>query len=352
MNQVILITGGAGFIGSNFLRLAHATSDYQFVVVDSLTYAGNLSTIEDILSSSRIAFLKGDIRDSQLVSKIFQDYEISDIVHFAAESHVDRSIMNPEDFVQTNIVGTYNLLEGARKAWIKRDRYCFLHISSDEVFGSLDNNDKPFRHNSRYQPNNPYSATKAAADHLVRAWHKTYGLPTIISYCSNNYGPWQFPEKLIPLMILNALEEKEMPLYGEGLQIRDWIHVEDHCRAILAILRKGAAGQTYLVSAHQECTNSDIVHKICDAVDLFNNNLIGFSRKLITKVRDRPGHDFRYASDSSKLRDELNWQPQYRVETALPYMVAWYAQHRQWVKDIESSDYLTYYERQYLHKEC
>ncbi len=347
MKRTALITGGAGFIGGNFLRLVHEHTDDQLIVVDSLTYAGNLSRITELLKSSRITFIKGDIVDTKLLAELFQKYNISVIVNFAAESHVDRSILNPGTFIKSNIEGVYSLLEAARKSWLSTEGRLFLHISSDEVFGSLPAQASSFTVESRYQPSSPYSACKAAADHLVRAWHATYGLPVIISSCSNNYGPWQFPEKLIPLTILNALEGKEIPIYGDGLQIRDWIHVEDHCRALLKIIQRGKIGETYLVGAQQEYTNGDIVHKICNAVDDFKSIPRGTTQKLPIFVDDRPGHDRRYAIDNSKLSKELSWMPYHRLETNLPLLVEWYARHHAWADEIRSGDYMKYYERQY-----
>lgn len=342
-----LITGGAGFIGSNFVRMAHERIDAKLIVLDALTYAGDLTRIEDILTSSKVKFIKGDICDSELVQSIFKKHQISKVIHFAAESHVDRSIFEPQAFIKTNVEGTLVLLEAARKAWSNRQDACFLHVSTDEVFGSLGPNDPPFDENSPYRPNNPYSASKAAADHLVRAWHHTYGLPAIISNCSNNYGPWQFPEKFIPLIILNALEGKLLPVYGNGQQIRDWIHVDDHCEALLAILEKGSIGETYTIGGNNERKNIDVVNIITDAVDDFNGNPKRTSCKLTRQVNDRPGHDWRYAIDSSKLQRELGWHSRFIFEAALYDLVGWYKMHKKWVDSVRSKEYLNFYKKQY-----
>lgn len=347
MTENWLITGGAGFIGSNFVRLAHEKTSANLVILDLLTYAGNLANLEDLLSSPRVKFIKGDICDSNLVRDTFVQHNILKVVHFAAESHVDRSILGAAPFIKTNIEGTFNLLETAKHAWAKKTDALFLHVSTDEVFGSLDLTSPPFNEKSPYKPNSPYSASKAASDHLVRAWHKTYGLPTIITNCSNNYGPWQFPEKLIPLMILNALEGKELPIYGDGLYVRDWIHIIDHCEALLAILEKGRIGETYTISGNNERSNIEIVHKICDVIDSLLQRPNGSSRRLIRCVSDRPGHDRRYALDSSKIRMELNWEPNNSIDEALVDVVKWYYENKKWVRNVRSGDYLSYYEQQY-----
>ena len=350
MTQTILATGAAGFIGSNFVRLVHQCTDYQIVIVDALTYAGNLANISDLLASKRLTFIKGDIGDQELVLDLFTKYDVGVVVHFAAESHVDRSILEPRCFIKTNIEGTFNLLEAARVQWSAADKHLFLHVSSDEVFGSLNPEESPFDQRSRYQPSSPYAASKAASDHLVRAWHRTYDLPVVITNCSNNYGPWQFPEKLIPLAILNALEGREIPIYGDGMNLRDWIHVEDHCKALLAVLQKGMIGDTYLVSAQVECTNLEIVHMICDAVDRFSGQSPGTSRRLVKFVADRLGHDRRYAIDASATRQKLNWMPSHRIEASLRDLVQWYVDHKTWADEIRSGEYMTYYERQYASK--
>ncbi len=347
MTSTWLVTGGAGFIGTNFVRAAHNSTSAELVILDLLTYAGNLANLEGLLSSPRIKFIKGDICDAALIQDIFKRHDISKVVHFAAESHVDRSILGAAPFIKTNIEGTFTLLEAARRAWTEQNGRLFLHVSTDEVYGSLGPSDKPFDESSPYRPNSPYSASKAASDHLARAWHKTYGLPVVISNCTNNYGPWQFPEKLIPLMILNALEGKELPVYGDGLQVRDWIQVEDHCEALLAILEKGKAGETYAISGNNERSNIDIVNNICDAVDDLQKKPRGTSKKLIRSVKDRPGHDRRYAIDSSKVQRELGWKPDHMLENELPKLAKWYIEHKKWADDIRSGAYLDYYGKQY-----
>ncbi|VVB88549.1 GDP-mannose 4,6-dehydratase [uncultured archaeon] len=342
-----LITGGAGFIGSNFVRMAHERIDAKLIVLDALTYAGDLARIDDILTSSKVEFIKGDICDTELVQSIFKKHQISKVIHFAAESHVDRSIFEPHAFIKTNVEGTLVLLEAARKAWGDRQDACFLQVSTDEVFGALGPDDPPFNESSPYQPNNPYSASKAASDHLVWAWHHTFGLPTIISNCSNNYGPWQYPEKFIPLMIFNALEGKPLPVYGDGLQVRDWLHVEDHCEALLTILEKGSAGETYTIGGNNERKNMYVVNMIADAVDDITGNPKGTSHELIRYVKDRPGHDRRYAIDSSRLQRELGWHAMFVFEDALYDLVGWYIWHKEWVDSVRAKDYSNSYKKQY-----
>ncbi|HEY4485575.1 MAG TPA: dTDP-glucose 4,6-dehydratase [Nitrospiria bacterium] len=342
-----LITGGAGFIGSNFVRMAAARTEARLVILDALTYAGNLANISDLLRPPRVEFVKGDICDGPLVMRLFETHSVTHVIHFAAESHVDRSILGARPFIRTNIEGTFTLLEAARNSWKNPDGMRFLHVSTDEVYGSLGPKDPPFNENTPYRPNSPYSASKAAADHLVRAWHHTYGLPTIISNCSNNYGPWQFPEKLIPLMILNALEGKELPVYGDGLQVRDWLHVADHCEALLQILERGRVGETYTVGGNNGRANLDVVHAICDTVDDVKERPSGNSRKLIRHVKDRPGHDRRYSIDSSKLRNETGWMPRHVFEKALADVVAWYIEHTGWADSVRSGEYLKFYQQLY-----
>lgn len=329
MKEAWLITGGAGFIGSNFIRYILPKTSVQFIVLDALTYAGDLKRLDGLLdNSSRVKFVKGSIEDSHLINDLFAQYHFSKVVHFAAESHVDRSIAAPEKFLTTNIMGTYTLLEAARQYWQPGNNdNRFLHISTDEVFGSLEVDDEPFNESTAYHPNSPYAASKAASDHLVRAWHTTYQLPVIITNCCNNYGPWQFPEKLIPLMITNALQNKPLPIYGDGLQIRDWIHVEDHCSAILKILQEGRNGETYAISAQDELTNIEIVKLICNCVDALLKRKQDTTQQLIQYVTDRLGHDRRYAICNQKLCDELKWQPKHKLRMALPEVVAWYHQH-------------------------
>jgi len=344
----LLVTGGAGFIGSNFVRMACDRVTDKIVVLDALTYAGNLANIRELVDGKRIDFVKGDICDEALVGDLFRDRSVTRVVHFAAESHVDRSILGPDAFLRTNVQGTYVLLQAARSAWgdaPTTER--FLHVSTDEVYGSLTLDDAPFTETSPYRPSSPYSSSKAASDHLARAWHHTYRLPVVVTNCSNNYGPWQFPEKLIPLVILNAVEERELPVYGDGLQVRDWLHVEDHCDALLRVLDHGILGETYLVGGNCERKNLQIVEWICDAVDERLGRAAGTARGLIRHVTDRPGHDRRYAIDATKLRDELGWEPTRTLEEALPSVVDWYLSQRDWASDIRSGAYLDYYEAQY-----
>ena len=343
-----LITGGAGFIGSNFVRLALEHAAAPLIVVDNLTYAGDLATIKDLLP--RIQFVEGDICDAELIASLFQQHEFSRVIHFAAESHVDRSILGPGAFVHTNVAGTSTMLEAARQAWKSFEGRLFLHVSTDEVYGSLGPDDPPFNENSPYLPNSPYAASKAGADHLVWAWHKTYGLPAIITNCSNNYGPWQYPEKLIPLMILNALEGKPLPVYGDGRQIRDWIHVEDHCRGLMAVMEKGQLGETYVIGAVNEVANIDIVHQICSAVDESEGRVRGDTEKLIRNVEDRPGHDRRYALDSTKVSRKTGWKPIYDLHSSLPMLVDWYKNNQAWLKIVRAKGFSDYYERQYAQR--
>jgi len=343
-----LVTGAAGFIGANFVRLASASAGVRLVVLDALTYAGNLENIADLIADGAVEFHRGDICDAALVSRLFSRYRFDRIVHFAAESHVDRSILGAGPFIRTNIQGTAVLLDAARASWQGyTDGRLFLHVSTDEVFGSLQPEDPPFAEDSPYRPNSPYSASKAAADHLVRAWHHTYGLPVIISNCSNNYGPWQFPEKLIPLMILNAFDGRELPVYGDGMQVRDWLHVEDHCRALLAMLEGGQVGRTYAVGGACERANIEIVRRIAAEVDSLLGRPAGTAVKLIRHVADRPGHDRRYAMNAAVLRRELGWQPRHDLESALPAVVRWYWENRGWADRIRSGAYVEYYEKQY-----
>lgn len=343
-----LVTGGAGFIGANFVRLAAAERDARLVVLDALTYAGNLRNIADLIEAGRVTFVKGDICDDALVQGIFDQYSIDAVVHFAAESHVDRSILGPRPFIRTNVEGTCVLLEAARRRWQGAgEGRRFLHVSTDEVYGSLSPGEPAFTEVNTYRPNSPYSASKAAADHLARAWSHTFGLPVLVSNCSNNYGPWQFPEKLIPLMILNAIEGRELPIYGDGRQVRDWLHVEDHCRALLVLLERGSVGQTYVVGGECERTNIDIVRMVCREVDRLCGRPIGESEKLIRHVTDRPGHDRRYAMNPAKLRRETGWRPQHTIESALPAVAEWYFGNRAWSEEIRTGEYVGYYTRQY-----
>ncbi len=345
----MLVTGGCGFIGSNFIRYLLGDSDFSGRVVnmDKLTYAGNpenLSGVEND-ASGRYIFIKADICDQEIVARIFDDYEIDSICHFAAESHVDRSIVSPDAFIQTNIVGTFNLLELARAHQERLQR--FHHISTDEVFGSL-GTEGFFTEETAYQPNSPYSASKAGSDHLVRAYHKTYGLPVTISNCSNNYGPYQFPEKLIPLMILNALEGKLLPVYGDGRHVRDWLYVRDHCTGVWRIMKQGKSGETYNIGAHNEMENIQVVQKICDILDEFETGAGHPSRRnLITFVKDRPGHDRRYAIDFAKLRQTLDWRPEESFESGLRKTIKWYLEHREWVDRVKGGTYQSWIQEHY-----
>ena len=343
-----LITGGAGFIGTNFVRMAAEGQVDSIVVLDALTYAGNLGNIGDLIDARRVQFEKGDICDAALVEHLFKTYHFDCVVHFAAESHVDRSILGPQPFLRTNIEGTYVLVEAARRAWQAGTGHRFIHVSTDEVFGDLAPGDAPFTETSPYRPSSPYAASKASTDHLVRAWHRTYGLPVIIINSGNNYGPWQFPEKLIPLMILSAIEGHELPVYGDGLQVRDWVHVSDHCRAIRAVIENGEVGCTYLVGGADALTNLDVVRRICRTVDDQLGRAVGTSEKFIRHVRDRPGHDRRYAVNSSFLRDSVGWRPLEQFETALPTLVRWYLQHKDWAEMVRTGAYRQYFERQYM----
>lgn len=345
----MLVTGGCGFIGTNFIRYLLEESDYDghIVNIDKLTYAGNPENLADVRDAypERYTFLKADICDMGNLIDIFHDFQIDSICHFAAESHVDRSIVEPDAFIQTNIVGTFNLLESARSRLEHVIR--FHHISTDEVYGSLDRHGC-FSETTPYQPNSPYSASKASSDHLVRAYHKTYGLPMTISNCSNNYGPYQFPEKLIPLMILNALEGKPLPVYGDGRHVRDWLYVRDHCTAIWTIMKKGKDGETYNIGGDSEMENLKLVEMICDILDERDRlNHIRPRRERITFVKDRPGHDRRYAIDFSKLNQELNWRPETSLETGIHDTITWYIENRNWVKRVKSGAYQNWIETHY-----
>ena len=351
MNKPVLITGAAGFIGSNFARLLgkyETFGETPIILFDALTYAGNIASIEDLLAEEPITFVHGKICDMDAVGDVFQRYSIGTVVHFAAESHVDRSILGARAFAETNITGTLNLLLAARDAWQGNwQNRLFLHISTDEVYGTLGPMDPPFDEETPYAPNSPYSASKAASDHLVRAWHHTYGFPSIITNCSNNYGPWQFPEKLIPLTILNAVESKEIPVYGDGQQVRDWLHVQDHCEALLLVLERGTLGETYCIGGNNEQPNLHIVHEICDLVDDRLRRPRGTSRALVRHVADRPGHDRRYAIDATKISRDLCWTPRVDFTVALGEVVDWYLSHKNWIDSIRSGEYRRYYDQQY-----
>lgn len=342
--KCILVTGGAGFIGSNFVRhVLGQRPDITVVNLDVLTYAASLENLNDLPDPDRHHFIRGDICDRELVERTLRDYTIDVIVHFAAESHVDRSIAGPAPFVQTNVVGTFTLLEAAREVWgdgggTEGSEKRFLHISSDEVFGSLGPDDPPFSETTHYAPSSPYAASKAASDHLVRAYHHTYGLPVLITNCSNNYGPYQFPEKLIPLMILNALAGEPLPVYGDGRQVRDWLYVEDHCEALLSVLERGRAGETYIVGGGVQPTNLEVVTEVCAILDEIRPGSGAPYARLIRFVADRPGHDLRYAMDTSKIRSELGWEPSRGMGDGLRSVVAWYLEHNSWVEAIRGRE--------------
>ncbi len=349
----VLITGGAGFIGANFVRyLLAAEPQVRIVNLDALTYAGSLENLRHLPDPERHHFVHGDITDRELVERLFAEYEIDTVVHFAAESHVDRSILGPAPFIQTNVVGTFTLLEAARQAWQGRTEVRFHHVSTDEVYGSLAPDDPPFRETTPYDPRSPYSASKASSDHLVRAYGHTYGLPATITNCSNNYGPYQFPEKLIPLMILNALQGKPLPIYGDGQQIRDWLYVEDHCAAIYRVLQAGRPGETYNVGGNNQPTNLSIVQQICALLDEMHPTGAPHAR-LITHVTDRPGHDRRYAMDIRKLQRELNWSPRRDLESGLRRTVRWYLDNLDWVAAVTSQeDFQTWLAANYDQREA
>ena len=345
MGKIFFITGGCGFIGANFIRfLLNNGINNKVINLDKLTYAGNPNNLLNFENGERYAFIQGDICDQQIVNEIFDNYHPDIVVNFAAESHVDRSIDGPADFIQTNIVGTSVLLQEAlqyykKLAGEKSTDFRFHHISTDEVFGSL-GEEGFFTEKTPYNPSSPYSASKASSDHLVRAWHRTFGLPVIISNCSNNYGPLQFPEKLIPLMILNCLEEKPLPIYGKGKNVRDWLYVEDHCDAIDTIIENGTVGETYNVGGNNEIQNIEIVKTICGILDEISPSKNGKSyMELITFVPDRPGHDFRYAIDSSKLKNELNWSPKETFDSGIKKTIDWYLTHQEWWLQIKNNTY-------------
>ncbi len=344
----ILITGGAGFIGSHVVRLfVNKYTDYHIVNLDKLTYAGNLENLKDVENKSNYEFVKGDIVDGDFVEKLFDKYRFDGVIHLAAESHVDRSITNPMEFIFTNIVGTVNLLNAAKVLWSENpEGKRFYHISTDEVYGSLGENGI-FTEETAYAPHSPYSASKASADHLVRAYHDTYGLPVVISNCSNNYGSYQFPEKLIPLFINNIKNNKPLPVYGKGINVRDWLFVEDHAAAIDIIFHKGKTGETYNIGGNNEWKNIDLIKKMCEIMDRKLGRKAGTSEKLITYVKDRAGHDLRYAIDSSKLQSELGWKPSLNFEEGLEKTIDWYLQNEKWLENVTSGDYKKYYEEQY-----
>lgn len=350
---MILVTGGAGFIGANFVLDWLAAHDEPVVNLDKLTYAGNIETLASLQGDTRHVFVKGDIGDSALVTGLLSRYQPRAIINFAAESHVDRSISSPEDFIQTNIVGTFRLLEATRSYCTSLEddngaAFRFLHVSTDEVYGSLTPSDPAFSENHAYEPNSPYSASKAASDHLVRAYHHTYGLPVLTTNCSNNYGPYHFPEKLIPLMIVNALAGKPLPVYGDGQQVRDWLYVKDHCSAIRRVLEAGTPGEVYNVGGWNEKPNIDIVNTVCDLLDELRPRADGRNyREQISYIKDRPGHDRRYAIDARKLQRELGWKPAETFDSGIRKTVEWYLAHPDWVAHVQSGAYREWVQAQY-----
>ena len=356
MTESIIVTGGAGFIGSNFILQWLAQESTPVLNFDCLTYAGNAANLAAAYGNQRYEFVRGDINDRELVHKILCDHTPTAIVHFAAESHVDRSILGPDEFIRTNINGTFALLTEAKLYWeslgtADKKRFRFLHVSTDEVYGSLGENDDPFCETTAYSPNSPYAASKAASDHLVRAYFHTYCLPTLTTNCSNNYGPFQFPEKLIPLVILNALTGKELPVYGDGKNVRDWLYVEDHCAAIRRVLHDGRPGETYNIGGRSEQRNIEVVRTICDILDeLSPGSPVRPRKDLIRFVTDRPGHDRRYAIDPQKIERELGWTPQETFASGIRKTVAWYLNNQPWVKDVTSGSYRDWIDKQYVQR--
>jgi dTDP-glucose 4,6-dehydratase len=351
--MTIIVTGCAGFIGSNFAHSWLSSSDECVVNLDKLTYAGNLANLDLLKDDSRHVFVQGDIGDRALVSKLLTEHKPRAVLNFAAESHVDRSIHGPGDFIETNVVGTFNLLESVRAYWqdlpaVDKEAFRFLHVSTDEVYGTLSPTDPPFAETKAFEPNSPYSASKAASDHLVRAWHHTYGLPVLTTNCSNNYGPYHFPEKLIPLVLLNALACKPLPIYGDGQQVRDWLYVDDHCRAIARVLEAGKVGETYNIGGWNEKTNLEVVHAMCAVLDELKPRADGKRyAEQITYVKDRPGHDRRYAIDARKIERELGWKPQETFETGIRKTVQWYLANQAWVEGVTSGAYRQWVGKQY-----
>lgn len=351
----ILVTGGAGFIGSAVIRHIIKNTNHTVLNVDKLTYAGNLESLALVENNERYQFSHTDICNREALDHLFCEFSPDAVMHLAAESHVDRSISGPLDFIETNIIGTYQLLEAARKYWLSlsddaKQEFRFHHISTDEVYGDLEGTTDLFTETTAYSPSSPYSASKASSDHLVRAWHRTYGLPVIVTNCSNNYGPYHFPEKLIPLMILNALQAKALPVYGNGQQIRDWLFVEDHARALYKVVTEGVVGETYNIGGHNEKANIDVVHSICDLLEeLAPNKPEGVQcyKDLINYVTDRPGHDVRYAIDTSKIQNELGWVPEESFETGLRKTVEWYLNNQEWVSHVQSGAYTSWLEKHY-----
>lgn len=356
MTRNFLVTGGIGFIGSNFILKARKECWANIINLDKLTYASNPQTLVELQHDSGYHFVRGDIGNIELVKSLLEKYQPDAIINFAAESHVDRSIISPLDFIQTNVVGTFQLLEASKTYWQKlspqkRDNFRFLHVSTDEVYGSLSPTDPEFREDTPYAPNSPYSASKAGSDHLVRAYHHTYGLPTLTTNCSNNYGPRQFPEKLIPLMILNALNGKPLPIYGDGQNVRDWLYVEDHCDAIYQVLQKSQIGETYNIGGNNEQNNLTVVGKICETLDELAPQSNLSRSKLITFVKDRPGHDRRYAIDCSKIKRDLGWEPRENFESGLLKTIQWYLNNPNWVEQVLSGSYRNWIQQNYSERE-
>ena len=354
--MTILVTGGAGFIGSNFINIWNNSREELVINLDNLSYSGNINNFDTKPDNEKHVFVKGDINDKKLIHNLFNEYNFRAVINFAAESHVDRSIHGPEAFIKTNILGTFNLLECTRDIWGNlnanhKKRFRFLHVSTDEVYGSLKTSEKQFTEQNRYKPNSPYSASKASSDHLVRAYNKTYGLPTLITNCSNNYGPYQFPEKLIPLIIHNALKKKSLPIYGDGKQIRDWLYVEDHCDAICKVLDEGDPGEVYNIGGNNEKTNLEIVNYICEILDKLkpveNSSDIKSYKELISFVKDRPGHDRRYAIDSTKIYKTLKWKPTETFETGILKSIQWYLNNQEWVEKVVDGSYQDWIKKQY-----
>ena len=352
---MILITGGAGFIGANFVLDWLKNNNEPVLNLDKLTYAGNLKNLSSLHRDARHIFVQGDIGDAALIKKLLDQYRPRAILNFAAESHVDRSIHGPEDFIQTNVVGTFHLLEETRRHWLslsesEQTAFRFLHVSTDEVYGSLGAEDAPFTEATAFAPNSPYSASKASSDHLVRAYHHTYGLPVLTTNCSNNYGPYQFPEKLIPLMILNATQGKPLPIYGDGMNVRDWLYVTDHCSAIRTVLQNGRVGETYNIGGWNEMPNIDIVKTVCALLDEMRPDKAGLYARLLNYVKDRPGHDRRYAIDASKIHSELDWKPAETFETGIRKTVRWYLDNMDWVENVASGEYRKWLDTNYLER--